>query len=70
MSETPIESSPRKQVPVRFKKANANAKLASLQATIEDMMGLPSGCITFTTPDGRKVRSDATVHRLRAHWGE
>lgn len=66
-SETSIK---RTQKPKRFKKANSNARLAALEETIEDMMGLPSGCVRFVTPGGRKVRSDATVGTLRAHWGE
>jgi subfamily B ATP-binding cassette protein HlyB/CyaB len=39
----------------------SSAKLAGVQATIEEIMGLPSGSIRFVTPAGRKVRSDANV---------
>lgn len=60
----------REQTPTRYRRANSNAKLASIQETIEEMMGLPSGCIRFVRPDGAKVRSDATVRTLRAHWDE
>ncbi len=46
------------------------ATLASIQGTIEDMMGLPSGSVRLVTPVGRRVRSDATVGTLREYWGE
>lgn len=64
------EAGTRKQTPTRFRKAKSSARLAGVQATIEDMMGLPIGSIRFVTPDGRTVRSDAMVRTLRAHWGE
>jgi hypothetical protein len=73
-SVMPIENSEtstkRTQNPKRFRRAKANGRLAALQETIEEMMGLPAGCIRFVTPAGRTIRSDATVATLRAHWGE
>ena len=41
-----------------------------VQATIEELMGLPNGSVRFVTPDGRTVRSDAMVRTLWMHWGE
>ena len=60
----------REQEPLRFRRARSSARLSSVQETIEEMLGLPSGCIRFTTPTGRTVRSDTLVKTLRQHWGE
>lgn len=54
----------------RFRRARATATLASIQATAEEMLGLPAGCIEFVDPTGRKVRSDAQVKTLRKYWGD
>ena len=60
----------REQTPTRYRKAKSSARLAGVQAAIEELMGLPAGSVRFVTPDGRTVRSDAMVRTLRAHWGE
>ena len=35
----------RKQNPSRFRKAKSSARLAGVQATIEELMGLPNGSV-------------------------
>lgn len=65
-----VEPTKRKEVPSRFRKVKSTARLAGVQATIESMMGLPTGSVRFVMPDGRTVRSDAMVKTLRSHWGE
>jgi hypothetical protein len=67
-SDTAEALDKRVQTPARYRKAKADAKLATIQETVEKLMGLPSGCVRFVTPAGKKVRSDATVRTLRAHW--
>lgn len=69
-AEDALVRAKRTQTPTRYRRANSNARLAAIQEKIEEMMGLPAGCIRFVRPDGAKVRSDATVRTLRAHWDE
>jgi hypothetical protein len=54
--------------PTRFKKANANATASSIERTIESTYGFPAGSVKLIRPDGRKLRSDATMAGLRAQW--
>lgn len=65
-----LNATKRNQVPSRFRKVKSSAKLAGVQHTIETLMGLPTGCVRFVMPAGRKVRSDATIETLKAHWSE
>lgn len=58
----------RKSVGLRFKRVKSTARLDGVQKTIENLMGLPAGSVRFVTPKGKKVRSDARVSKLRAHW--
>lgn len=60
----------RKLTPLRFKRVKSSAKLAGVQKTVEVILGLPEGSVRFVTPKGKKVRSDASVKKLRSHWGE
>lgn len=64
------EKKARTQTAVRFRRANGRASLASIQSTIESMMGLPAGSLIFIKPDGRKIRADAKVATLRKIWEE
>lgn len=70
MDEEENKPAKRKLTPLRFKRAKSSAKLASVQNTVEVILGLPAGSVRFVTPKGKKVRSDASVRKLRAHWGD
>jgi hypothetical protein len=59
---------PRKQTPVRFKRARSDGSLGSLQRLIERIFGLPQDSVRIVFPTGRKMRSDATVGSLRRIW--
>lgn len=58
----------RVQNPTRFRQLGSDATLKGAQRSIARGLGLPSGAIRFVAPDGRKVRSDATVATLKKHW--
>jgi len=58
----------RNQKPVRFRKARSDASVKSLAASIEAALGLPSGCVRFVAPNGRKIRNDASIATLRKRW--
>lgn len=60
----------RVQNPIRFRRARSDASLGTLQAEIEKKFSLPPGSVRIVRPDGRKMRSDATVRRLKAVWGD
>ena len=57
-----------KETPKRYRSANANAWIETIQATIEEEMRLPEGSVRLVYPSGRKARSDATVGSLRRRW--
>lgn len=54
--------------PIRQRKAKADGSVGSLQKTIEQNYGLPTGSIKIVYPSGRKARIDADIGALRAHW--
>ena len=58
----------RKQNPIRFRKARSDATLASIQAVIARKLDIPPESLLLITPTGRKMRSNATVGRLRRDW--
>lgn len=58
----------RMQHPIRFRKARADATIATLQAEIETKYGLPPGSVKFVMPSGRKQRRDSTVRCLKENW--
>lgn len=60
----------RQLMPSRYRRARADATLGGLQETVEVTFGLPSGSVRLVNPDGRKLRSDATVGTLRKNWDE
>lgn len=55
----------RVRVPVRFDQARKDARIGSLERTIERDYGLPAGSICIVAPCGRNVRSDSTVDAMR-----
>ena len=64
MAKTPS----RAQTPTRYRKARSDATIESIQRTLEDKFGLPSGSVKLVYPSGRKARADATVGSLVVHW--
>lgn len=58
----------RNQTPIRYRKARADASIGSIEAQIVKKYGLPEGSVRIVGPNGRKIRSDATVDRLRRRW--
>lgn len=62
------KTSSREQTPTRYRKARSDATIESIQRTLEDKFGLPSGSVKLVYPSGRKARADATVGSLVTHW--
>jgi len=58
----------RKDKATRYRKAKSDSSVATMQRTIETKFGLPTGCVKLVYPNGRKVRRDSTVGKLRASW--
>lgn len=61
------KATPKKKA-TRFRRARADATIASIQRTMERKFGLPEGSVKLVYPNGRKARSDATVGSLTAYW--
>jgi hypothetical protein len=57
------------ETPQRFRAACFDGTVGALEAEIERIFVLPSGCIKIVGPDGKDKRSDATVKSLWAEWG-
>ena len=47
------------ETPPRFRAARDDGTIGSLEAKIERIFVLPSGCIKIAGPDGKDKRSDA-----------
>ena len=58
----------RTQTPIRYRKARADATVGGIVARIAKKFGLPVGALRIVHPDGRKIRSDATVAKLKEIW--
>lgn len=56
------------EIPKRYRRARFDARLGSIARRAEKIYGLPKGSMIFIGPDGRRVRSDATVRRLRLKY--
>lgn len=56
------------QKPIRYRKVKSQCSIKSAAATVEANFGLPAGSVKLVRPDGRKMRSNATVRALRAAW--
>lgn len=68
--ENPVmatKPAPKKKA-ARFRRARADATIASIQRTMERKFGLPEGSVKLVYPSGRKARVDATVGSLTAYW--
>lgn len=62
------EDKQRNQNPTRYRKARNDASISSIQKTMEKKFGLPEGSVKLVNPNGRKIRSDATVGTLVSNW--
>lgn len=56
--------------PIRFRQLRSDAKIGSVCADLEQKLGLPFGSLKLVKPDGRIIRSDATVGTLRSVWDD
>lgn len=54
----------------RFRKARSDASIGRMKQTIELMLGLPTGSVLLCGPNGKGLRSDASIGTLRKRWGE
>lgn len=54
----------------RLRAARSDARIGPLKKTIETLFGLPAGSVALCDPDGRPLRSDATIGTLRGRWDE
>lgn len=63
-----VASVSRTQMPLRIRRARADASLGSICRTIEEVFGLPEGAVALRGPDRRVLRRDATVGTLRRRW--
>jgi hypothetical protein len=60
----------RTEKPLRYRRARSDGSVKALAASIESERGLPTGSVRIVGPDGRKIRSDASVAALRKRWGD
>lgn len=58
----------RTQLAIRFRRARGDASIGAVTRTMEDLFGLPEGCLMVRRPDGRKMRIDGKVRTLRAAY--
>jgi len=63
-----IESYTRTQTPKRYRKVRSDSSIRSIQKTLEEKFGLPLGCVKLVNPNGREIKSDATVGTLVSNW--
>jgi len=62
------KSTPRISNPTRFRAARANASVGVIRRRIEEVFGLPEGCVALCDPEGRSLRADALISTLRKRW--
>lgn len=60
--------SDRSETPARFRAARADAGVGTIRTTIESVCGLPAGSVALCGPDGKALRSDATIRPLHKRW--
>ncbi len=52
----------------RYRSARSDARISSIQRSIEEVFGLPEGSVVLQGPDRRALRGDAFVRTLRRRW--
>lgn len=63
-----VTNNERLQPSLRHRRARSDCSLKTLERVIERVFDLPAGSVRIVRPDGRKMRSDAFVDRLRKLW--
>ena len=58
----------RNQNAIRYRKFRSNSSIKAVQNSIEQNFGLPEGSVRLINPNGKKIRSDATLKTLSANW--
>ena len=53
---------------LRYQRAHQDGTLRSVKRHIEKTYDFPSGSVQLVRPDGRRMREDAKVSRLREAW--
>lgn len=54
---------------LRYQRAHGDGSLRTIKKHIEKIYGLPEGSVQLVKPDGKQMRADARVGRLRKVWG-
>lgn len=63
-----VTNTERTQTSLRHRRARSDCSVKTLERVIERVFDLPPGSVRIVRPDGRKMRSDAFVDRLRKLW--
>lgn len=58
----------RRAIGKRFKAANSNASVKTIQAKIESVFGLPRGSVCLLDPSGKKSAERGRIRGLREKW--
>ncbi len=53
---------------LRYQRAHKDGSIKTIKKHIERTYGLPPGSVQLIKPDGRRMRADAKVSRLRKSW--
>ncbi|MDD3758564.1 MAG: hypothetical protein PHN76_10410 [Advenella sp.] len=52
----------------RFRAARSDASVKSIQSSIEEVYGLPRGCVCLLTPEKKKASPSSSIKKLRDKW--
>lgn len=66
--EIDVQSSQRECQPKRYYRAKNTANVTTIQRTIEEVFGLPTGSVTFLKPDKKQISPKAKIAKLRNYW--
>ncbi len=58
----------RKAIGKRFKAANSNASVKTIQSKIESVFGLPRGSVCLLDPNGKSAPAVSKIRSLREKW--
>lgn len=58
----------RKAIGKRFKAANSNASVKTIQSKIESVFGLPRGSVCLRAPNGKNALERSKIRSLREKW--
>jgi len=68
LGEEVMKSSKRKMKGRRFTKAHRDGKINTIKKNIAKTYDLPEKSIRFVKKDGRQMRGDAKISKLRSAW--